>query len=216
MNVARAIVTGIVLVAVAVRAEGVPVQWTSGPGANNHWYEFKQGVTTWTNANAAAGALTHLGSPGHLATVTSQEEHNFVVALFSGILGSQFLGPWIGGFQSPDQISPSAGFQWVTAETWSYTNFRTFSISGCANPEPNDGDCSGTPVENNDENHLHIYQPTSGSWLWNDAPDTYPDMPGYIVEFDPAAPVPEPTTLTLVGTGLLLGFRASRSRRRRP
>jgi hypothetical protein len=194
-----------------VSTEAVPVQWSSGLGGNDHWYEYvgPQGVASWTQAKADAEAMIYLGSAGYLATVTSAEERNFVVALFSGSLSSG-SGPWLGGFQPPNQSSPSAGWQWVTGEPWSYTDFRLGSF-GCFGPEPNDSDC-GTPVEDNEENYLHMSNIT-GAWLWNDAPDAVA-TPGFIVEFNPSpTQAPEPASAALLGMGLAVGIHFLRRRR---
>lgn len=46
----------------------VPVQWTTGTGANNHYYErIDQTGVTYDQAVTAAAALSFNGLPGHLA-----------------------------------------------------------------------------------------------------------------------------------------------------
>ncbi len=54
---------------------------------NGHWYEAisKGNAITWVDAKSEAESLTHLGIPGHLATLTSHEENIFVWDKLSGI-----------------------------------------------------------------------------------------------------------------------------------
>ena len=34
-----------------------------------------------------------------------------------------FFVPWLGGYQAPYGLPASSNWQWVTGETWSYTNW---------------------------------------------------------------------------------------------
>jgi len=98
----------------------------------------------------------------HLATVTSQEEQDFISNLLSGDgISGQF---WLGGFQDPiDEPIPDAGWTWVTQEPWVYTNW----LDG----EPNDGGLPGL------EQHLALL----GSG-WNDEGSLIARITGYIAE----------------------------------
>jgi len=100
--------------------------------------------------------------PGfHLATVTSQEEQDFISDLLSGDgISGQF---WLGGFQDPiDEPIPDEGWTWVTQESWVYTNW----LDG----EPNDG---GSGLEQ------HLALLGSG---WNDEGSLIARITGYIAE----------------------------------
>lgn len=145
----------------AVEAE--PIQWSG----NQHWYEFVAGSVAWTEANAAAQSMTWQGLPGHLATLTSLAEDNFVWSNF-GLLQE---GLWLGGFQDPqDEPDPPASWHWVTGEAWLYTNW----YSG----EPNDGDNGGYYLDFSIFGHG-----------WNDEGDTF-WLSGFVVEYEPPiAPV---------------------------
>ncbi|MGB5295577.1 MAG: choice-of-anchor Q domain-containing protein [Thermoanaerobaculia bacterium] len=101
--------------------------------------------------------------PGfHLATVTSQEEQDFISDLLSGDgISGQF---WLGGLQDPiDEPIPDEGWTWVTQESWVYTNWRA--------GEPNDGGVAGL------EQHLALL----GSG-WNDEGSLIARITGYIAE----------------------------------
>ena len=81
---------------------------------------------TWVQAKVAAEDLG-----GHLATITSQPEEDFVVDLvvkgepddFRAVGSGLDVGPFIGAYQpSPDaSIEPAGGWAWITGEPWSYT-----------------------------------------------------------------------------------------------
>lgn len=80
--------------------DDLPVRW---PG-NGHYYELvkKSGATpgfgiSWGAARDAAAARTYLGVPGHLATLTSQGENDFVADTFDDF--TSFTGAWIAAFE---------------------------------------------------------------------------------------------------------------------
>lgn len=169
-------------------ASAAPVQWTVGSGGNDHWYEaISAPGMTWTDAKAAAEA-----AGGYLATITSGAENAFVFALVPQAGG--FPDPyWLGGYQNPSLPEPpfNAGWQWVTGEAWSYTNW--------AGGEPNNA--------SEDSLAFAFFQP---SGVWNDAPTSYTGYGngGYVVES-----VPEPSALGLLLAGLLgFGLRRRSSR----
>jgi hypothetical protein len=105
--------------------------WDTGVGNNGHFYKHVVGnALSWANAGAAAKALTICDGAvtGHLATLTSEEEDAFVYDLLdlTGYAGNQFRqGPWLGGYQPAALSEPpyDVGWQWVTGEVWSYTNW---------------------------------------------------------------------------------------------
>jgi hypothetical protein len=78
---------------------------------NGHWYRAIEELT-WAEAEAQAQA-----SGGHLATVRSQAENDWLVSTFAGD-GSFF---WIGYHDS----NTEGQFEWASGETPGYTNWRT-------------------------------------------------------------------------------------------
>lgn len=149
----------------------VPGSPTLNP-ANGHYYQLVQTNLSWVAAKAAAEAMTYLGVQGHLATITSQSENDFVKALVNH---NTLDWVWIGGQQTPTcNPTPAAGWGWVTGEAWGYTNWK--------GGEPNDdGGC---------EYHLMIHGASSASQhgYWNDLrPSGHWGTTAnpYIVEFTP-------------------------------
>ena len=161
----NAIFAACLLLAVAAPASADPVQWAG----NGHWYEVvgPSGGLNWEAADQAARARTWMTIPGHLATITSQEEQDFVTAL----LGT--TNYWLAGYQDPTSSPPADDWHWQTSETWSYTNWQP--------NEPNDYYGPGV------ESCLEIYY----MGTWNDVGcggNSY-----YLVEYDGLVSV-EPTT----------------------
>ena len=100
-----------------------PVQWRVEDGGNGHWYLPQQAASDcWDQSRLTA---TQLG--GHLATVTSSLENQFVAGLVRRFYGSNIT---IGGYKDL-----SAGlWRWVTGEPWQYTNWQA-GEPGCCAPE---------------------------------------------------------------------------------
>ena len=181
----------------ALCVDAAPVQWSG----NGHRYEAidNGSVITWDEASTQAQL-----AGGHLATITSSAENNFVFSLLGDPVywdftnGFSVWGPWLGGFQDNgvgQELSPSDDWQWGTGETWSYTNWH-----------------HSTPNQNGDEDYLHYYywlsDPNATS-TWNDLfatgehPGTTSQLTAYVIEYETAL-LPIPATIWLLGSGLLV------------
>jgi Lectin C-type domain len=141
----------------------------------------------------AAETESAFGVAGYLATITSAEEQAFIEAHFLSAL--QPWGAWLGGFQPVASPEPAGNWQWVTGESFSYSNWQ----SG----EPSSGF--------GNENQLQLL--SSGSW--NDVGTSEPvasplyDLP-YLVEFN----VPEPTTFLTALSSMAIGWMSHLRRHR--
>jgi hypothetical protein len=123
--------------------------------------------------------MSYLGLPGHLVTITSPAEDNFVLSLVVTAGGEV----WAGGFQSPGtETVATAGWTWVNGE-------GTFPGVTSGSPYTN-----WLPGEPND-----YYGPGSEQWLglgfkrnfaWNDEGDLE-FIIGYAVEFEKGTDVPD-------------------------
>ncbi len=99
--------------------------WSSGPGANHHKYivvEFQDwngsGAIDWDTAGAEISTI-----PGnyHLATITSQEEQDFIATALMSDFKNQW---WIGAYQDkndPSYYEPDGAWKWANGEPWDFS-----------------------------------------------------------------------------------------------
>jgi hypothetical protein len=164
------------------------VTWEVSAGGNGHMYQAVPGFAglTWSIADQ----LAHTAG-GYLATITSAEENAFVFGLVDG---PQFWhspgngsGPALGGFQLDGAPEPAGGWQWVTGEVWTYSNWY---------PGQPDNFPGGNP-----EDRLEFYSAIDGlrAATWNDIGRDDQNLGGYVIEM-----VPEPSSIVLLGIAVPL------------
>lgn len=145
--------------------------WSAGDGGNGHYYLLSSSESTWLDAEAEAVSLG-----GHLVSITSQEEQDFVVSTFlSGDDANNVY--WIGINDSESEGT----YVWSSGEAVTYTNF---------NPgEPN----NFRGVEDYGTINWHLVNGRADGQLgdWNDAPNdgfnrwlNGPDLSFGIVEIE--------------------------------
>ena len=176
----RVFITFATLFAISIFASTVNAQAVLFEGTGNY-YELVSENVTWEEAEALAGVRTLFGVQGHLVTLTSQEENEFLLDTFGGLSG------WIGLSQEPGSVEPGGGFGWVTDEALEFTSF--------GGVEPNNAF--------GDEQFVEFF---NGNW--NDLGPT--SNRRYYVEFETAAlAVPEPSSLfaNLILISCFLGLR---------
>ncbi|WP_422038796.1 C-type lectin domain-containing protein [Roseibium sp.] len=188
-------------------AVAAPVQWSSGSGANNHWYEFValgagDPSLTASQAEALAESSSFMGLGGYLATITSAAEQAFLNSAWpgAGSITGQFNGYSFFLIGATDR-NTEGNFEWLggpeSGNPLTYTNWSA--------GEPNNFQ------QNNGEDYVVAWWQDSLSGSWNDVPDNS-DIRGYLVEYS-VTPVPVPAALPLLLGGLgLLGLVARRKR----
>lgn len=204
----RSLVLAIALiVALFTQAEAGIVKtstWFAAHGGNDHTYSLwipdsSAQSHTWQSSRNQADALSLNGVSGHLASVTSAAENDFLQTEFSGFLfdngivgqqaPSNSIYAWIGLFAP----TVNSQFQWTTGEPLAYMNW--------APDEPN---FQGFAFWQ----YTHYWTRDFGNgptWTWNNEQNAgfevlnNSNRYGFIVEF---ATIPEPNCLALSSIGI--------------
>ncbi len=128
---------------------------------NGHWYVVGRYLGDWEACKDwAENTIMASGLRGHLATITSEEENQFVAGVEHSGAPEGVL--WIGAYQRPG-AAKNEGWYWITGEPWQYTRW--------ANGEPNDSHGGEDAVD---------FRPWSLEW--NDSPHAFDGVP--VVEFE--------------------------------
>lgn len=160
------LLSSVVLVATAARAAAAPQ--VLNPSNGHAYLVVDDPGISWGDARAQAQQSTFQGVTGHLATVTTQAESDFIANLTVATV-------WLGGFQNPfaaDFAEPGGGWSWVTGEPFTFTRWQS-------------GEPNNSPAP---EDFLECY--SSGSW--NDSqPTGFAGRFGYVIEYDLALCLPD-------------------------
>lgn len=148
-----------------------------------HYYEYVSYLSTWTAAKTNADTKTMEGLQGYLATITSEEENNF---LMEKIQADAWMGAsdaavegewrWVTGPEGTEE--GGAGRQFYDGD-----GYTGSAISGEYNKW--NGPALGTGNEPNDsgnnEDAGQMYSTNNGTW--NDLPHTVTTLSGYLLEY---------------------------------
>jgi hypothetical protein len=118
MRLLAAAVGGVVLSGASSAHAQDAVQWRVEDGGNGHWYQFVRGEVDicWTEAEQLS-----IGAGGHLVSVTSAIENQFVLSLITPYNpGTLEGGPWIG---ATCVGLPWGQWWWVTGEAFAFADW---------------------------------------------------------------------------------------------
>ncbi len=151
--------------------------------ANGHYYQWVQtGRTSWLTALEQANNTYFAGAQGHLATITSKQEQEFLKTTYqigspawiaATDRGQEGVWKWAAGDEAGDTF-------YVASEAPSEEQFSAWIEN-----EPNDHD--------GDEDYAAIGW--QGSVAWNDLHETRGGTRAYLVEYD-GLPRPEKLVIT--------------------
>ena len=163
--------------AVAVPAPcGTLVESEVNPETGHFFEVYAATAITWVAAKACADdKMDPSGVPGHLATITSSSEDEWV----DGLRNSSGLGQvWVGGYQVSGSTEPGGGWRWENNEG---------PFAGVNNDPDLPGYTNWAATEpNNDgsvESHLTLGRYGLGGG-WNDEGSDPGSIKGFVVEYD--------------------------------
>ena len=153
---------------------------------NGHFYEYVNAADTWAKAKAAAATKSYYSLQGYLATVTSENEKDFILSISDGT--AQPL--WLGG---SDEARPDT-WKWVTGPE----DGTIFYKDGAVVSGKYENWSTGQPDDAGSvETSLQFF---TSNGTWNDRQNGYES--GYIVEYggmdgDPTINMTTTTTLNI-------------------
>ncbi|MBU6280320.1 MAG: fibronectin type III domain-containing protein, partial [Actinomycetales bacterium] len=180
--------------------------WVGAPAivqmpGTDHWYQFVPGYASWEDAKVQSESRTFRGMQGHLATVTSPEEHSFLLSL---------LGPVKDVLLGGRDLGPSGGYQMTWA--WDSGPESGTVFSRCRGAR--DCDAVGQPTfwdyrqpDNGAIRAVGATQPylmmawNAGPSGWDDVHNGWQGLGGYLVEYEPGRPAEPQTLIAAPGDG---------------
>jgi hypothetical protein len=170
MKVSHLFGAGVLLLGIGQQALSQPEPWSHPDGSiHYYWTLADPGGIAWAAAEDSAEKFG-----GYLATLTSQAENDFVHSLVSSwsywhkrSSPRVWAGPWLGGRQRAGAPEPDSGWEWITGESFDYSNWS-----------------SGQPNNYGGQDAIHFGE-SPYCWLstWNDVSSLDTVIRGYVVEF---------------------------------
>lgn len=189
-------------------------------GSNGHFYEYVATTGSWTTAKTNSAAKTYLGLHGYLATVTSQNENDFIKQKLSadGWMGASddysYINAATGASTYANQAASEGKWYWVTGPVgeaglqFSNSNVTPVAVGGnymnWTSGEPNNS--------SSNEHYGEIYASGANPGRWNDLPNT--NTLGYVVEYgglasDPLLFLSANRTVAISGVLAVTGLKLS-------
>jgi len=119
------------VIALCVQAASADPQFCSDTG---HYYEMVFGVRNWYEARDDAAGRMYQGVAGHLVTITSSAELDFVL---DSIMDGRASTALAGAYQPAGATSSADPWFWVTGETWDYTAWASGEPDNASAPAGN-------------------------------------------------------------------------------
>lgn len=208
---------------VSMSAYALPIVVSGSGEYNQHYYEVysftddRPSGWNWNDAKSYAEGLSHNGAQGHLVTLTSQGEDDFVWGLKGS--ASAYLGGYDTSTKDGDGVWHHSQWQWVTGEDFaSYQNFF-FGEPNNWNDNYTGYQLATTTLDNEDYLMYWSRESERNNGRWNDTnlDSAYVNesgvlgytTSGFIVEYEPVqrrmvASVPVPPTLWLFVFGFAM------------
>lgn len=201
----------LVLFGVALSAGPAPAAPVLNP-SNGNYYELVTQQTTWAGALSAASGLTFRGKTGHLATITSAAENDFIRDTFQ--TGQAQFFAWIGGHEPADDgvwlwgAGPEAGVQFSNGPVAT----APYSFVAWSGVEPNDFAPGEDFAATNLGGSFAGVQP--GRWIDSPNPNPADPIKGYLVEYELPLETPGAGPWAIAALALAVGGLAARRIRR--
>lgn len=156
-------------VKIALEATAYDADYKYNP-VNKHFYRYVPGNITYADAKSAAANYSFKGKTGYLVTITSESENNFIN---NNINGNNI---WVA---LTDVVTEGVWIIDAGPENGTIIKTQNGQLLGNVNGQYNNW-CSGEP--NNVNNEDYTATKWNGGTCWNDLPNAWADVQGYIVE----------------------------------
>ena len=165
-----------------------PIKWSLSEGGNDHYYQlvlFDRSVP-WQEAATIAFERHHKGMPGHLVTVTSEEENQF---LLDQLLSNRKIdNVWIG----LTDVVREGFYQWITGEPFAYERWGLIPT-----PQP---DNYIERAGHGGEDYGTFSLLPGHDWFWNDLSNdsNTQSVAAAIIEYEPPSqPIQNRTVMSV-------------------
>lgn len=153
-----------------------PTKWAIADGGNGHYYQLvvEDQPITWHEAARLAMGRHHRGMPGHLVTMTADEENRFVIEKL--LEGVPIRGAWMGLTDSLRE----GHFNWVTGEQYDFSAWAKW-------PEPQPDNFREADWHGGEDYGMFTQFLDKQPWAWNDLSidSMYEKVSAYVVEYEP-------------------------------